>query len=157
MLKALQDFFERRLSQPESATGNQAGHRLRLATAALFVEMTRADFHVSEPERETLQRELQQALDLEGDETRELLELAEAEAADSVELFQFTRLVDRSFGPREKTGLVERLWRLALADHRVDPHEEHLLRKIANLLHVSHRDFIAAKQRARRDLSTNRP
>lgn len=151
MLKALQNFFDHHLTRSESAPGGEADHRLRLATAALFVEMTRVDFEVSEPERERLEQELRQALGLEPDETRELIELAEAEATESVELFQFTRLVDRSFGPQEKVGLVEGLWRLALADHRIDPHEEHLLRKIANLLHVSHRDFIAAKRRARQD------
>ncbi len=67
----------------------------------------------------------------------------------SVELFQFTRLIDDAFTPEQKVQVVERLWRIAYADEQVDRLEEHLVRKIANLLHVSHRDYIAAKLAAR--------
>jgi uncharacterized tellurite resistance protein B-like protein len=148
VFKALQSLFDR-------APGGQgsgslaADERLRLATAALFVEMTRADFEVTEQERAGLEREVAQALSLSAEQTREIIELAEQEASAAIELFQFTRLIDTGFEPAEKIDLVERLWRLALADSRLDKHEEHLVRKVANLLHVPHREFIAAKLRAR--------
>ena len=120
-----------------------------MATAALFVEMIRVDFEVTAEERASLEREVRSALDLSELETRELIELAEKEADESIELFQFTRLIDQAYPPEQKIELVERLWRLAFSDAYIDKQEEHMVRKVANLLHVSHRDFIAAKQRAR--------
>lgn len=148
MFKSLQKLLELPLGvgHPDEATREE---RLRLATAVLFVEMIRADFEVSSRERESLERELRGALGLDEEQTRELVALAETEASHAVELFQFTRLVDEGFSPGEKVDLVERLWRLAFADTHLEEHEEYLVRKIANLLHVSHRDFIAAKLRAR--------
>jgi uncharacterized tellurite resistance protein B-like protein len=151
MLRSLQQFFEIRIS-PLRIGGrgdDDAEHRLRLATAALFVEMMRADFRVTEEERRNLGVVVRETLGIDADETHELLALAEQEVDTAVEVFQFTRLIDEAFTPEQKTLLIERLWRVAYADADVDRLEEHLLRKIANLLHVSHREYIAAKQRAR--------
>ena len=151
VLRSLQQFFERRIA-PIAAGGRadaETEHRLRLATAALFVETMRVDFQITDEERRSLEPVVRETLGLDVDETRELLALAEQEVNAAVELFQFTRLIDQAFAPEQKTLLVERLWRVAFADAHVDRLEEHLVRKIANLLHVSHRDFIEAKRRAR--------
>jgi uncharacterized tellurite resistance protein B-like protein len=151
VLRGLQQFFEARISPLRLGGRGEADaeHRLRLATAALFVEMMRVDFQVTDEERRNLETVVRETLGLDPDETRELLALAEEEVDAAVELFQFTRLIDESFSTEQKALLVERLWRIAYADAHVDRLEEHLVRKIANLLHVSHRDYIAAKQAAR--------
>ena len=151
MLKGLQQFFEKRIAPlaPGARTGAEAEHRLRLATAALFIETMRADFHVTDEERSRLDAAVRDTLDLDADEARELLALAEQEVGAAVELFQFTRLIDEAFTSEQKAQLVERLWRVAFADAHIDRMEEHLVRKIANLLHVPHRDYIEAKRRAR--------
>ena len=151
MLRGLQHFFEERIT-PLLGGGRaevEVEQRLRLATAALFIEMMRADFEVTEDERHQLEALVQETLELDDDATRELLAAAEQEVEGSVELFQFTRLIDEAFTPEQKAKVVERLWRIAYADAEVDRLEEHLVRKIANLLHVSHRDYIAAKLAAR--------
>jgi len=151
VLRGLQLFFEERISPMlQGARGEaETEQRLRLATAALFVETMRADFEVTAEERRKLEALLQEMLELDDAETRELLAAAEQEVDSAVELFQFTRLIDEAFTPEQKARVVERLWRIALADEHVDRLEEHLVRKIANLLHVSHRDYIAAKRAAR--------
>jgi uncharacterized tellurite resistance protein B-like protein len=151
VLRGLQSFFEERIS-PRLAGGRveaEAEHRLRLATAALFIETMRADFEVTDQERHKLEALVRETLELDDDETRDLLAAAEREVDAAVELFQFTRLIDEAFTPEQKAQVVERLWRIAYADEQVDRLEEHLVRKIANLLHVSHRDYIAAKRAAR--------
>ena len=151
VIRALQQFFEKRISPlaPSARADAESEHRLRLATAALFIETMRVDFHVTDDERDKLEAAVRDTLQLDAEETRELLSLAEQEVDASVELFQFTRLIDEAFTTEQKAQLVERLWRVALADAQIDRLEEHLVRKIANLLHVSHRDYIAAKRRAR--------
>ena len=113
----------------------------------------RADFEVTEEERRKLEALVRETLELDESETRELLAAAEREVECSVELFQFTRLIDEAFTREQKAKVVERLWRIAYADENVDRLEEHLVRKIANLLHVSHRDYIAAKLAAEERLT----
>jgi uncharacterized tellurite resistance protein B-like protein len=150
MLRGLHLFFETRISPLLGAAPADGAdeRRLRLATAALFVEMMRADVEVSADERRHLEILVRETLGLDADETRELLASAEEEVDAAVEVFQFTRLVDQAFSPEQKVALVRQLWRLAYADAYVDRHEEHLLRKISNLLHVAHRDYLAAKLEA---------
>jgi len=41
------------------------------------------------------------------------------------------------------------MWRVAYADGRLDDNEIYLISKIADLLHVTHADYIAMKMRAR--------
>ena len=149
MLKSLQSFFDRHLSTSSAAEEDAPEKMLRLATAALFVEMIRVDFEVTDEERASLEQEVRAALDLGNEETEEIIQLAEKESAEAVELFQFTRLIDRAFAPAQKIELVERLWRLAFSDSHLDKHEEHLVRKVADLLHVPHKDFIGAKLRVK--------
>jgi uncharacterized tellurite resistance protein B-like protein len=148
MLRSLQAFFDRSVSSKE-ATGSDTARKLQIATAALFVEMTRADFEALQVEKEAVLKSLATTLDLDRETAIELLGLAQEEAEEAVELFQFTRLVDSSFSKEQKVEIIERLWQIAFADNHLDKHEEHLVRKVADLLHVPHRDFIAAKKRAR--------
>jgi uncharacterized tellurite resistance protein B-like protein len=151
VLRGLQSFFEARISPllGGARAEAEAEQRLRLATAALFIETMRADFEVNDEERGKLESLVRETLGLDAGETRELLAAAEHEVDSAVELFQFTRLIDEAFTPEQKAQVVERLWRIAYADEHVDRLEEHLVRKIANLLHVSHQDYIAAKLAAR--------
>ncbi len=149
MLRAIQKFFETNVSAAESgASGND--ERIRLATAALFVEMTRADFEVVAVEDRMVLESIQSTLAIGPQQAEELLELAKAEASEAVELFQFTRLVDREFSNERKAHIIQSLWEVALADSYLDRHEEGMVRKVADLLHVPHSEFIAAKKRARK-------
>lgn len=145
MLRAIQDFFSSKI-EPDMQTGPDQ-HGLQLATAALMFEMLRADEDEHPDERRTLEQALQKSFDLSEAETRELAQLAEREAAESVSLYQFTGLINRHFSPQEKIRVVELLWQVAYADGILDRYEEALVRKISELIHVPHRDFIQAKHR----------
>ncbi|VAW73221.1 hypothetical protein MNBD_GAMMA14-754 [hydrothermal vent metagenome] len=145
MLRAIQDFFHSRIDT--DPTGTHGEHSLHLATAALLFEMQRADFEEQEEERNVLERVLRDTFALSKEETRELSRLAQRESEDSVSLHQFTRLINQQFSPEEKVRVVEMLWQVAFADGRIDRYEEALLRKIAGLIYVPHREFIQARHR----------
>lgn len=145
MLRAIQEFFQARI-EPDSAAGPDQ-HGLRLASAALLFEMLRADNNDHPQERRVIERTLSEQFGLSGEETRALAELADREAAEAVSLYQFTGLINAHFSPEQKVQVVEMLWQVALADDHVDPYEEALVRKIAELIYVPHRDFIRAKHR----------
>jgi uncharacterized tellurite resistance protein B-like protein len=110
-----------------------------LAVAALLVEVLRADYEVGSAERE---------LGLQPAATRALVEEAERQIDKSHDLFQFTSQINRSYTEADKIRLLEALWRVADADMAIHKYEEHLIRRVADLLHVPHSAFIAAKLRA---------
>jgi uncharacterized tellurite resistance protein B-like protein len=147
MLTALRNFFEQHLAdRPQDAAAN-AEQRARLAAAALLVEVVRSDDQIADIERRAVLESVQRRFDLAADEARKLLELAEAESREAHDLHQFTAQINASFTPERKVRLIEELWRAAYADTVLHKYEEHLIRRVADLLHVPHSAFIAAKLR----------
>lgn len=147
MLSLIKEFFEQRLL-PIADAGDEHEHRLRLAVAALLLEMPRMDDVVRPEECAAAEEAIRERFGLTPDETRDLMDLARAEARNATDYFQFTSLINRHYSQEQRVELVEQLWRIAYADAGLHPYEEHLVRKIAELLHVPHRAFIAAKHRA---------
>jgi len=145
MLRAIQEFFQAEIAPASRGGDDQRG--LQLATAALLFEMLRADEEDHPEERRTLETALANQFDLSEAETRELAALGDREANDSVSLYQFTGLINQHFSAQQKLQVVDMLWQVAFADGRLDPYEEALVRKIADLIYVPHRDFIRSKHR----------
>jgi len=149
MLKAIRDFFEQHIGDAPAPA--QEAHRLQLATAALLVEVVRSDGGIDPAEREAMLAAIGTKFALPAGEAAALVELAEQEARLANDYFQFTSLINRSFTQAQKLRVVELMWRVAYADATLSAHEQHVLRKVAELLHVPHGDYIAAKMRARDD------
>lgn len=148
MIRAIQQFFENRIrAQAEGGDATAREHALQLATAALLIEMTRADFQTNPEEHGVVLRTVQRTFRLGAEETEELVRLAEQEVDEAVSLYQFTNLIDKHLPHERKVQVVEMLWQVAYADGVKDMHEEYLVRKIADLLHVSHRDFIRTRHK----------
>ncbi len=147
MLTAIKQFFENHIA-PERREGHISEHALQLATAALLFEVMRMDEEVTERERETIEGILSSRFSLTEAETRQLIALAEKEAASTTDYYQFTSLINKHYSREQKTELLEQLWRVAFADGKLDKYEEHLVRKLAELLHVPHTRFVATKHRA---------
>ena len=141
MIRTIREFFEVRLLQPDEGSARPE-RALELATAALLIEVSRADFDVSSEERLSIEEALQKSFGLGVEETSEIIALAEQEVSRAVSLYEFTRLVDQSFSPEQKKHIVGLLWDVALSDDRLEGREEERIRKIAHLLHVPHEAFI---------------
>ena len=150
MLATIKQFFQDQIQKGVADTGED-DHAIDVATAALMVEIMRADFDISDVERQTIRDLLQGHLQLSADELDDLFMSAEQEVVDSVSLYQFTSLVDQELEYSPKVRVIEMLWRVVYADDRMDKYEEYLMRKIADLLHISHRDFIQTKHRVMPD------
>ncbi len=148
MLERLRRLLEGRLRPALEAPERADEQALRLAAAALLVEVARADYDVDPGELETVEDAVREAFGLDAESAEALVAMARAEAEDAVSLHQFTSEINRRFDPAAKRRLVELLWRVAFADGRLDRYEEHLIRRVADLLHLPHRDFIRAKLRA---------
>lgn len=144
MIHTIREFFAARIGSEEREESS-----LQLATAALLIEVSRADFDVSEAERFAIVEQVQKSFGISEEETRQIVQLAEEEVARAVSLYEFTQLVDRKFTPEQKRHIIGLLWDVALSDERIEAREESLIRKIATLLHVPHGAFIEEKVAAR--------
>jgi uncharacterized tellurite resistance protein B-like protein len=147
MLDVIKRFFEHNLIPDSSTVTGDPQQAIRLAVAALLVEVAESDYEKSPRERETLLETIRDRFGLDARSSSELIRLAEAEHAESTDYFQFTSLINDHYHPNQKLRIVEDLWRVAFADGQLHNYEEHVIRRLADLIHVSHKDFIAAKHR----------
>ena len=122
---------------------------LELSCAALMLEVARSDFTIDDTEREAISLLLTENFALSEEEVATVTE----EAAENVDaatcLFEFTRTINEVATVEQKRQLLTMMWRVALADEALSRYEEHLIRKVADLLYLPHNDFMLAKQRAR--------
>jgi len=139
-----------KLKAPDEAEENP-GHLLALAAAALLLEVAWADHDIADDELAIIERALTAQFGLSEDEVRTLVDESREAHDDSVGVYGYTRTINDSCTEEQKFELVTALWRLALADDGLHRYEEHTIRKIAELIYLSHSRFIEAKLRAKRD------
>lgn len=147
MLSIIKQFFNTQLAFGSLAVNQDPEHAIRLAVAALFIEVTESDYRQSPEEKHALLKVVRDHFGLAVEEANRLISMAKAEQAESTDNFQFTTLINKNYNPEQKIRLIEGFWRIAFSDQELHMYEEHLIRRLADLLHVSHGDFIAAKHR----------
>jgi uncharacterized tellurite resistance protein B-like protein len=146
MLKAITDFFDKHLGAADAPADR---HTIEVATAALITEVMRMDGEVTAAERATALRAVREKFGLAEGDAQALVDLAEAEARSASDYYQFTSLINRHFTQAQKERIVELMWQVAYADTEASPYEEHLIRKLADLLYIEHHAYIRAKLAAR--------
>jgi len=133
------------LGSESDAASTNGRDPLELASAALMMEVARADFTTDQVELDAIQAMLITHFSLTDGEVADLA----AEAAGRVDaatcLFEFTRLINEQASTEQKRALITQMWRVALADDALSHYEEHLIRKVSELLYVTHNDFLVAK------------
>ncbi len=149
MLAKLTTLFERAFATAPETDPAQRAHALRLATALLLLEVAKADYADDVAEDAAMLAALRQFFALGEQEVELLLAEARREADHAVELQQFTRRLHEQLSVAEKLRVIEMLWQVALADERLDKHEDYTVRKIADLLYVTHSDLIRIRNRVR--------
>lgn len=153
MLTKISAFFERHL-QPASGVSTSLTHsQKQLAVAALLIEVAMADHVFDEREMQSLQQHLKQKFAIADAQLAELIELATDESAEATSLHQFTTLVHQHCNPQEKFELLVSMWELAFADNDLNKYEEYIIRKVADLIYVSHAEFMRAKSLAKSKIS----
>lgn len=147
MLDRLKELFQPEQFQNQRAALGEADRRL--ACAALLIEVAVIDNEFDGTELAELKTILVKQFDIPSDEIDALVTMAQAESADSTSMYQFTQAINRHFSPEEKFELVTGMWRIAYADGDLDKYEEYIVRKVSDLIHLPHGDFIRAKHAAR--------
>jgi len=144
MFTKIQDLLQKytRVPQEEPLDREQA---LRTATVALLMEVARADHRVEDEERQAIQRIIERYYSVSAERAREIAAAAESHANDMTSLHPVTRLITSECSLDERIAIVRLLWEVTFSDGHVDKHEEHLVRKVADLLYVPHNQFIRTR------------
>jgi uncharacterized tellurite resistance protein B-like protein len=144
VITAIQRLLKKYNCPPED---NRAGREqaLRMAIAVLLMETARSEGGVSDEERRVIERIIEEQHSVLPDEARDIAALAEREADKAHSLHPFTRMIVDECSLAERTAIVSMLWEVTFADDHAGAHEQHLVRKVAGLLHVPHREFIRTK------------
>ncbi len=147
MPKALTEWVKT-LFQDEATTTPESVQEFpdeTLAACALLLEVTLADHEEQPEEIQALQRAMSKRFSITEETFDALLQATRGKAKDAVSLYEHTRVLNDELDHRAKIDLVELMWDIAHADGELDHYEEHLIRRVAELLYVEHADFILAK------------
>jgi uncharacterized tellurite resistance protein B-like protein len=145
MLKSFLDWFEKKPEETATETSNPT----QRAAAALMVEVVMADNHFDDEEKAKLPALLKAHTGLTTQECLVLIQIAEAEVDHATSLHQFTSHLNSAFTIDEKLNLIFTLWSIAYVDGHLDKYEEHIIRKISDLLHLRHSEFMQMKLKAK--------
>jgi len=141
MIQKLKQMWKNAAESPKE----EREHDVALAVAALMVEIMRMDGHLQEAERSEIIRHLETRFALSHAEIHVLIEQAAMNVEDALDMQQFTSVVVKGFSTAERVDILVELWKVAKADGHVDPYEEQLIRRMADLLGLHHSQFIQAK------------
>ena len=145
MINKIKEFFNKKTEEAEDNSHSV----LNVATAALLIEVMTIDGNMDQEEMDSVKSNLSKILELSDDEIQELIDLSQEEVSDATSLYQFTKEINANFELQQKLDLMTALWQVALADDYLDKYEESILRKIADLIHLRHSEYIECKSRAR--------
>jgi len=157
MFEYLKKILSNESSEPlkEENAGKSDHHekQLQIATAAIFIEMAKADGEFSDDEREHVMKSLKKRFGLEDEYVHDLIELSKTELQDSVSLYEFSGVINKNFTFEDKFELLKNLWRLIYTDKTLDKYEDHLIKMIGGMLQMEHQKIINAKMLIRKELN----
>lgn len=145
MINLVKKFFGKSTKDGPADQGKETSHDICIATGALFLEMANIDGEFSGPERENIISILKNDYDLSDEYAVALLEASHEELKGSIDLWQFTNLINQNYSMEEKLQIIESVWKIVYTDGRLDKHEDYLVHKIAKLLRLTHKQLIDAK------------
>jgi len=150
MINRLKKLFKPSDTETAGVSGEDRLHRLHVATSALFLEMARIDDEFTADEMQTILGILKDKYGLTAEEAAALVAEADRELDESVDLWQFARLINETYSVDEKIEIIEILWQMVFVDGHMDSHEHYLMNKLKNLLRLSQSQLIDAKLKVKR-------
>jgi len=147
VLKRLKDLFKNGQSKVEPSEDD-----LKLAAATLMFEVIRSDGRVDKVELLYMEELLRREFKLSQEQLEDLFNSAKETSRDAISLQGFTRKICETWGNAKRVRLLEYLWMLALADERIDPHERHIVRKVAGLLYLNDAEIVIARENAKQEM-----
>ena len=138
-MKFFKNLFKTKESEDESKDNS-----IQKSICSLMIEVAYADNQLDESELKAMAHSLNE-LDIEEEEIQEIVDATLAKSKESISFYEHTRILNDQLDYDQKKEVLNSVWAIAFADGEMDKHEEHLIRRIADLLYLNHKDFINAK------------
>ena len=147
MLKKIKGYISELGNQPSDVENREEKEQniINNACAALLIETALADKEFNIEEIDSMKKTLREVYEIDEKDLDELISESEKKVSESTSLYEYTRLINDLCDYQDKLKLINNLWTIAFADKHLDKYEEFLIRKISDLLYVSHSDFIQQK------------
>jgi len=116
-----------------------------LATCAILLELANIDGEFTEDEKNKIISAFKRDYNLSEEDVSALIEASDKELKESIDLWQFTNLINRNYSLEQKIQIVDTVWKVAYADGILDQHEDYLAHKVATLLRLNHKQLIDSK------------
>jgi len=142
MLNKLKDFFNEEMQTKEKKDPTK---ELQRACAMLLMEVSRADFELTESERTKVHNLLKSLFELSDETLAELVKYSEIKSTESTSVYPLTTLINEHYEYDQKIHLLSLMWKVAYADGDLDKYEDSVIRKVADLLYIAHSDFVKTK------------
>jgi uncharacterized tellurite resistance protein B-like protein len=151
MISTIRHFIDSKLSNKTADSDSSEGmiNKIDLICAALMIEVMDSDHQLDDREHEEFLRVLQEQYKVSEEDLHDISALAQEEARQATSLYEFTRLINDEYDYQQKVSLIENMWRIAFSDEKLDKYEDHLIRKVSELIYVKHSDFIRSKLNVR--------
>ena len=134
------------IPEVDSATQEQdESERIQIATCIILLEVAKSDDEFLSIEKTTLTAILKKKFKLSAEAAEELMEIADRKREESIDIWEFTHLINKNYSKEEKKKVVEAVWQIIYADEKLDKYEDHFVHKLAKLLQLKHNDLIEAK------------
>jgi uncharacterized tellurite resistance protein B-like protein len=150
MIDLIKKYFSRSGENNSRDQTDDKSHDIRIATCALLIEMSNIDGKFSEAEKERILHILKRDYRLSDEYAMEIMEVAGEELKGSIDLWNFTNLINNNYSAEEKLRIIETVWSIAYIDGELDKHEDYLAHKLAKLFRLTHKQLIDAKLKAKR-------
>ncbi len=146
--ESIRHFFTSRVS-----SGREGEHHppdaVAIAACALLLEIAHADDVFTDEERQRILRAVREDLGVPAGDVDEVVRLAEEERRESVDLYQFTRLLAEKFSREQRLRLIEVIWGIVYSDGQLTAAENQLARRIAELLGFQHPEVQAVREKVK--------
>ncbi len=139
------NFFKKLFNTAEPQAESISPQHIQLITATLLIEVSKADFSQDPEELAHIKHLLSRHFELSTDDISQLLKEAQQHSDTVTSLQHMTRELNEHISQKDKVKIIELMWRVVYADGKKDPHEEYLIRQVADLLYISHEDFIKTR------------
>ncbi len=145
MIDIVKKFFGKMIKDDDTEENSKSAHDIHIAACALLLEMSKIDDEFSAPEQKRVVSAMKEKYNLSSRDVQEIMEKSDKELEGSLDLWQFTSLINKNYSMEEKLGIIETVWGIAYADGKLDKHEDYLMHKLASLLRLTHRQLMETK------------
>lgn len=146
LLTKLRAISENFAPSPETRAQREA-LALQMAYCGLLMEVARLDSTAAERKRAAVSQAMREEFGIANEELEPMIANAGRPENRMTSYYRPVALINQGYAPERKAQFIERMWRVAMADGKIDVYEDQLVRKLADLLYVPHADFILAKHR----------